>query len=139
MLCAFTKVLLDMGLRGGLGTFSACVLEDDVATALVASLFSFWRHAVAGEIQLTLLNSAQMPGLAFTQLHADEDVRRCGMQVMKTLYAKLESAEKYARGVPAANQQITDLGWPASQWCRELMVGALEQNWECLPVDLRSI
>ena len=103
---------------------------------MLLSLFGFWRNFVALEICLAQLHSSHMSGLAFTQLHRDEDRRKEGMSSMKALWEKLELAERFAQKDAKGEELLRDPEWPSSTWCRELMVAAAECNWERLPDDM---
>ena len=77
-----------------------------------------------------------MPALAFSQLSNDESDRIAGMQKMGELWDRLQELEVEALTDPVAAEMIRDLEWPHNTWCRELLLGAAEANWESLPGDL---
>ena len=127
-------LFVNMGVVGNGG--AECTLDEAIARQVLLSLFGFWRNFVALEICLAQLHSSHMPGLAFTQLHRDEDRRKEGMSSMKALWEKLELAGRFAQKDAKVEELLRDLEWPSSTWCRELMVAAAECHWERLPDDM---
>ena len=128
--------LTDMGVLCHDTNHSEATLDAEMCQLVLGSLIAFWRSMAALEVMFVQLHSMQMPGIAFTQLHASAGPREAGMATMKALWQKLEEVEKLAPTSHHLQEFIRDLEWPQNTWCRELMVSASECRWERLPDDM---
>lgn len=129
-------VLLDMGVLQGSRVFGGTALGIETSDQVLSSLFTFWLSLVALEISFTRMYSGSMLGIAFGYLHREPAKQDAALAAMKSMWMKLEQFEALAHDGPWLSDYLLGLKWPRNIWARELLLGASETNWTCIPSDL---